>query len=221
MQAEQELESDVLGLCFGYLLSRLLFFFIFGLCFVIRRALVHTACEVTPDLLSVLALSFLVMWLTTSVTSVTYEISRWHKMTHVLVPPEAIQQTLCFCYGYFVVWWVQYACDIVAGGCLGSTHYGQGTLRFEEELFEEGVESVFQYSEGGEKDARAGNRAPYQWTVVMCVSGMPVRPILGDVDYVWRMSVHHCVPRIWHGYFNNPQCESQQDAVYAAPVREN
>ena len=111
--------ADVMGLTLGYFFSRFAFFFVFGFCFLIRKVLVTEACEVTPDVLAVLALSLVFLSLLTTIGKLN------GLDCHDFMPEELLQQTLSFTYGYFLVWLIQYTADQIVSSFLGITHYGQ------------------------------------------------------------------------------------------------
>ena len=114
--------ADVMGLTLGYFFGRFAFFFVFGFCFLVRKQLVTSACEVTPDVLAVLALSLVFLSLLTTTGKLN-----GHKnfLSHDLLPQELLQQTLSFTYGYFLVWLIQYTADQIVSSFLGITHFGQ------------------------------------------------------------------------------------------------
>jgi len=141
-----------MGLTLGYFFSRLAFFFVFGFCFLVRHQLVTSACEVTPDVLAVLALSLVFLSLLTT----TGKLNGHHNfLSHNLLPQELLQQTLSFTYGYFLVWLIQYTADQIVSSFLGITHYGQETLQFKELEYESFDEVLKYHTGGGAKDPRA------------------------------------------------------------------
>jgi len=152
-EAERAVAADVMGLTLGYFFGRFAFFFVFGFCFLVRKQLVTSACEVTPDVLAVLALSLVFLSLLTTTGKLN-----GHKnfLSHDLLPQELLQQTLSFTYGYFLVWLIQYTADQIVSSFLGITHYGQETLQFKELEYESFDEVLKYHTGGGAKDPRAG-----------------------------------------------------------------
>lgn len=138
-----EIEADMNGVVFGALIAQALWFFVLGFCCVLTDYFHNDAMVNTPDVVSVLAVSYvsihfvsqMFVWLPTS--------HECCKHLECIFPTKLIEATFSFTIAYFTVDWVTYLCDLMTGAEMNYTHFLLGHLKGEEYEFKK-ADELFQ-----------------------------------------------------------------------------